>query len=672
MGLENYRGDQALPGDGKETADAASICRPWLPLEAALPLMKKADTLQAAPSIPRVSDSMRNATGPIRVDWTFRDLAPEYKVATAEYNANRVRSLRYLTTAINNIRGTQNGKDAFNLTTALGGLRGADYYKAPLGFAAESLMPWKAQDDSGVSAVCSVAHDDLGQDEARLFVHRRGMAGVYLHPSIIGGDGYQFRAQVSFRDMPTGATHPNWKVLRTRYDSTKLPQAHMAPIRLWRKDSYRAHVQWANVNHWGAYDVQSNRFYEPGMVHMVQEGNNNDFRATQIYSGASGVTAWRKVVSGQITGGMGNNLKADRYRPASEMTLTDDTIWPWSTAKHLGVQAVPAAGTTLARYELVFQNQIREDTWRVYRLPLVLDLLSAIERDHGLLRGHLVGEFRASPQYWVEKYYCSVCNTDHLLMELAAAGGTGVFEACRNGVCAGTLQSSIKEDYRCDQCNSLKTASITARIGGTACTTPCTGTMQQTAQVAASWIRRKVGDANTVKTTYTCDNCGRTTSAVEAPASVGTGAGIACGRPCPRHGTLQPVAGSRTNQEIAGPRPDLSLPSWGGPLGGLFLDTKEGPRTYWSHEIGHHKHLEHAGDVIENPAQHDRATNRVDRAVRRDPDVNSQKWDRDCIMSYVNTEAGPDQAYFCGKCLLKLRGWKVEGLADPSGRLAGP
>lgn len=85
--------------------------------------------------------------------------------------------------------------------------------------------------------------------------------------------------------------------------------------------------------------------------------------------------------------------------------------------------------------------------------------------------------------------------------------------------------------------------------------------------------------------------------------------------------------------------------------------------------------MQHAADQIVVEAQHDRATNTVDAAVTTDPDADSQKWDRACIMGYVcqdDDNTKPDAGYFCGKCLLKLRGWKVEGLADPAGNLAGP
>ena len=670
QGLEDYRGGSISTGDQKVSKDVTSVPRPWLPVEVGIPIMAKADDLHAAdPAAPEVTDAMCAATGPIRVDWTFRDTAPEYKVDTSQYNHSRVRSLKYLTKTITGIKGTHNGKDAFNVTTALGGLRDGDYYKALFGADGDSLMPWKAEADGGVKTVCSVAHDDLGQDEAHLFEKRVGKAGIYLRPSIIGGDGFQFRAQVSFRDMPTSPTHPNWKVLRNRYEAkTTLPQAHTAPIRMWRKDSYRAHIQWSPTPHWGSYDSQCAAFYVPGMVHLIQEGAGTSTKATTLYPIGAGVTNWRTVVSGSVIGTMGANPKTDAYRPAAEMTLTDDTIWPWSTAVHLGVQAVPPAGTTLGGYEGAFQNKIRNDTWRAFREPLSIDVIGMLERNQGVLRGHLIGEFKASPQYWKELYYCSVCNTDHILMELTAAGGSGIGEACRVGVCAGVLKSSIREDYKCDQCGFTKNDAVPSPLLNTACTSLCTGSFTQDIQIG-NWFSRKLGGATSVTTNYSCSKCSRAVSRVEASAAVGAYAGTACGQVCPRHGTMRAVGSTRTAQKIAGPVPDLSLPSWGGPLGGLFLDTKEGPRTYWAHEVAHHKILEHAGDVIIHPVQHDQAAN---AAVSGATDPLGRLWDRDCIMSYINTETGDDRAYFCGKCLLKLRGWKIEGLADPAGGETGP
>jgi hypothetical protein len=672
MDLEQYHGGMSLTGDGKVAKDKSSICRPFLPVEAALPLMKKADKLQdPAPVVPEVTDSMRRATGPIRVDWTFRDLAPEYKVDTSKYTATRVRPLRFLTDVMTNNKGTHNDKDAFNCPVPLGGLRDGNYYQNPFGIETESLMPWKTLADGGVKTVCSVAHDDLGQDEARVYEPRLGKAGVYLQPSIIGGDGYQFRAQVSFRDLPSGSTHPNWKALRDRYDETKLPQAHTSPMRLWRKDSYRAHVRWAAGSNWGAYDGQAATFFEAGMVHLVQEGGGNDFRATQLFTG--GLNAYKAIVTANVTGGMGNS-KPNGYRDAAEITFTDNFVWPWSSARHLGVEGVPPPGTAPGNYAAVFRDQIFTDTWRAFRDPLAFTMLSEIERNHGLLRGHMIAEFDASPPLWIQQYFCDTCGTDQLLIETTSAGGSGVGEYCRVAVCGGKLEVSLIQKYKCNQCGFEKQAFPSAGMAGSLCTAQCTGTIQTSVSLSnlGGWMTSRWSNTEAVTTTYHCDNCSRTFTAVEAGNNRGSKVGTACGLPCPRHGQMTAVP------PIGGPKivpyafRNLSLPSVGMGLGTLFLDTNEGPRTYWAHEVGHHKHLEHAGDVIQNPPQHDQAANTVDATVQRATDPKSRLWDRDCIMSYVNTESGPDAAYFCGKCLLKLRGWKVEGLANPAGNVSGP
>ncbi|MGH9900507.1 MAG: PKD domain-containing protein, partial [Pyrinomonadaceae bacterium] len=41
------------------------------------------------------------------------------------------------------------------------------------------------------------------------------------------------------------------------------------------------------------------------------------------------------------------------------------------------------------------------------------------------------------------------------------------------------------------------------------------------------------------------------------------------------------------------------------------------------------------------------------------------QWDRRCIMSYSRTEYGELEEYFCGKCILRNRGWKVQTIGYP-------
>ena len=257
-------------------------------------------------------------------------------------------------------------------------------------------------------------------------------------------------------------------------------------------------------------------------------------------------------------------------------------------------------------------------------------------------------------------------------MELEATGGSGEYEPCRSNTCAtGVLHSKTVENYTCNKCNAhLTQKSISLKLAGTNCTTPCTGSMVGASQ-AAGWLTRKMSGQDAVNTTYTCNVCGRTNSVVETTGTAGNRNHSACGQICPRGGKMIADGGSRTAQQISAHSDTIGLPSWGGTLGGLFLDTTEGPRTFWAHEIGHHKHLMHAGDVItaSTLTQHDQAGN---PAIVDNRGVKYRKWDRDCIMSYINTEAGPDAAYFCGKGILKLPGWKIDGLADHAIKISGP
>jgi hypothetical protein len=668
MGLEDYHGNMS-GADIKQSKDDAATCRPWIPLEVGVPVMRKNDALNAL-TVPAINDASRAATGAIRIDWTFRDLAAEYKIDTTQYVASRGRPLKYLTDTFAAIKGAHNGKDAWNCTTAVGGIRGADYYKAPFGIDGDSLMPWKALADSGVSAVCSVAHDDLGQDAAQLFDTHLGKAGVYFHPSIIGGDGYQLRAQVSFRDLPSGFTHPNWKALRDRYEVPKLSQAHSAPLRLWRKDSLRAYIPWAPAGEltWGVNDVAFIKFYEPGMVHFEYEGG----AATNIplNSVLPAANDYLKLVESNIAGRKGMNAKTDRYRPKAEFLFSPQYLWPWSTARHLGIQVVPAPAITVADYEDTFlNNDLYNDSWYTYAPPLIHLLLARVERDRGLLRGHLISEFRSSPQYWKETYVCSQCNTHEILIELTAAGGSGVNEDCRVGACAGKLLSSVNETYTCDVCHFARTASVSLNLEGVACTQRCAGVLQKVSSAPTlGWLGSLVGRNSTV---YRCSVCARTSTVNEADAAVGARVGVVCGQIC--NGHMRGAVATKTARAITGPQRNLNFPAIGEPLGALWLMTTGGPRTFWAHEVGHHKHLEHAGDVIVTPAQHDHTSNTVDAALNP-PNVvpaDAAKWDRVCIMSYVNTEAGTDAAYFCGKCILKLRGWKIEGGGAAAGANAG-
>jgi hypothetical protein len=117
----------------------------------------------------------------------------------------------------------------------------------------------------------------------------------------------------------------------------------------------------------------------------------------------------------------------------------------------------------------------------------------------------------------------------------------------------------------------------------------------------------------------------------------------------------------------------IGLPAVGAALGGSWIFTETKPEPTWAHEIGHHKHLEHAASGPGAKAdQHDSEAN---PNVTDPPETVALKrnWDRCCIMSYTSDDSANDRLYFCGRCILKLRGWKVEPAAlAVGGGINGP
>lgn len=156
--------------------------------------------------------------------------------------------------------------------------------------------------------------------------------------------------------------------------------------------------------------------------------------------------------------------------------------------------------------------------------------------------------------------------------------------------------------------------------------------------------------------------------------------GTVCQNPCP--GTYQPIGPARVN-DIGEHTDMMGFPAAGESLGGLWLFCTYGRGvSTWAHEIAHHKHLQHAPTRV--GAGGGGTATQHDSVVGTAPPLSgfpvpTNRWDRVCMMGYIRTGADPadvDRGYFCGKCILKLRGWIVEtGEVDarkPAGNVAGP
>jgi hypothetical protein len=161
---------------------------------------------------------------------------------------------------------------------------------------------------------------------------------------------------------------------------------------------------------------------------------------------------------------------------------------------------------------------------------------------------------------------------------------------------------------------------------------------------------------------YSCNACGAAEDEIEDEATAPGGKNCTCA------GTPAMTLAGQDNAAFRNAKA-FALP-WnhaGMSLGGLFVCSDDSRAKSWAHEFAHHRHLEHAEKTggTKNRKMHDSRPNAVSGDFPgADPSMRKQ-WDRVCVMGYVANKPPKDRHYFCGKCLLKLRGWAVESLPRP-------
>jgi hypothetical protein len=159
---------------------------------------------------------------------------------------------------------------------------------------------------------------------------------------------------------------------------------------------------------------------------------------------------------------------------------------------------------------------------------------------------------------------------------------------------------------------------------------------------------------------YECDSCANGYWWIE----IAAGGGSATGKDCPDCGGHMRRK-APPNVQFPGYN-NFPLPAAGTPLAATWLFTTSDEET-WVHEVGHHRHLEHAASApLDGRAPfrqklHDAEQN-THEAWPAGTSPLDQDWDRCCIMSYTSST---EKLYFCGKCVLRMRGWKVEDLGHP-------
>ncbi len=582
--LNNYRGE--MNANDKEPAiDAETIARPFLPLQADLPLLPRGANLDAEQG--EVNEASRRAIGPLRVDWDFNEIGEDLdNIDITKYKTDRVRSRKWVDDATKSLEANYQGIKCRNCPETHGGIRPSDlssYHAKGIAHGPLSLEPWPAVDDPATKSVCTIVHDDLGQAADKLFDTHQGRAGAFAHPSRVAGDGYRYRARVSFEKLPAGLSQfPNREVLKRRYP--ELPKVHTCGVRLWRKTSFRGYLAWCPPDRstWPANKAPAAEYYTPAFVHFVDEAGPDPAKPLKVDL-APLVTEdeYRDCVCTNVTHSLYKDLT---------ISFSLDKVWPYCHLPHLGLpQGDP--GTNRGNFRSEVMNPAFGWVWSFYRTDLLHLLLQKIEKNIGRLRGHLLVEFLASQEVVIEEYRC--------------------------------------DDPNCD----VTRAEVTT-------------------------------------------NCSDSDLLLETA--------------CPKnHGHKMERYSPRRTKEYD----HLLLSAVGCPLGASWLFT-DGRPDVWSHEMGHHRHMRHAqawprkkGTSVQHdlgkrirvngkwkycgaPAgatleQHDSEVHPGWASVPEEDSIHPDKdrgWDRHCIMSYNSYDL-----YFCGKCLMKNRGWKIMTLPNPAG-----
>jgi hypothetical protein len=457
-------------GDGKVDFDIRDTERPWLPLQIQPALLGRDEQLDAVKDVGAIgddlADKMRRAIGPIRVDWSFDEIdgdtivVPE--VDTTLYGASS-RTKPALEWSLNRDRVEHDRKDVkrhakyFNAPKAAGGTRpngdgsgggsAAAYYKEAFGVGEDnSLWPWRSADDPTREVIATVVHDPLGASHAATdrFAKRRGRAGVYFTPSIMAGDGYRVRAQVRF-EKTAGYDFPNAAALDKRYP--KLPQAQSAKMRVWRKASMRAYLQWASASSFGTAWGELAKHYAIAHVHLINEAgiSNGDLlrRPSNIFPTAADADYLALVRRGVPN--------PSSKRTAAWVRVYDDFAWPWYKHKHLGLKK--AIFNSVDPYADAYKlyNDNMADAWYPYALNLTVIVADWLEKKHGLMRGHILTEFKTTDKVWFMQYDCQTCNTANLFLERENLASESTKNACLSGGCGGKLlnRPTYVGNYKC-------------------------------------------------------------------------------------------------------------------------------------------------------------------------------------------------------------------------------
>jgi hypothetical protein len=566
----NQRPDRGgwMNGDVKIDHDARDMTRSWVPIQVQPVLMKKdrtlhdtSDYLAAVKGDADLLAAMRRAVGPIRIDWSFDEIDGDYDPDAGGVNVRvngldaamygtHSRSKGAIEWLLNDTRHVHRRKDVkrrsilHNARDNRGGVRPANaarYYRNVFGRTADGnkhLIPWKTSDDDARESVVTCVHDDLGPGHAddEKFAKRRGAAGVGFMPSLVAGDGYRVRAQVRF-DKTAGYSFPNAEDLGKRYP--RLAQSHSAKMRMWRKSSIRAYVQWAPTNHFGTAFGQFKKHFAQANVHYVVEGGGAaplQPRPNALFPPEVGGGLNAEYVDAAVKCLPTGNALAD---PAT-MALHQDHVWPWHADDNYGQRTpVVGSGALSTDARAIFEDNELSNQYYVNTIMLATKIVDSIEKSSGLLRGNVIVEMQVSPKYYYMNYECDKCGAFELWLENSATPSKVGGQCAQCADAARKLLNTVRlvGHYTCStgghaQTNDESTAAGSGWTGQVCDQRACGGLLADDMADAAN---------------YLCDSCGYTADFPHMGGVNNHKVGSDCPRGC--GGKLGPTAAVYASQD---------------------------------------------------------------------------------------------------------------------------
>jgi hypothetical protein len=603
--LEGYRPSYGCGDAGLTPANNECLARPWLPLITSPRILSRDTSGEgvASKALANLEDA-RNSVGPVRVDWYATDVEPDYaNIDTSDvgYDKTKVRTFTWVQTETNRHLDEEDGEKYYNCPQSRGGLRPGG---SGGGTNVASYMHQLFGGGTAQSMKPWLSKVDDSLATACTVVHSDvGQAAADIDANAIGHSGLYFR--------PSNIAGDGYR-LHTRVsfddcqDGPTFPNWESLAKRYPEAPSGRS----AQFTLWKRAKMR-------GLVQWTAEAapdpvalSNPTLAAAFVHLVATGQTyaSTPLVDATDFTNTWQRHVTDSTYAGLTPVLKTD-YIWPFCDEERYGVP-VSEKGETISTFLTKVLLPAVKKVWKDKFQEGLADLLvESVERNHGKLDGTIFGMAHVAPEMTYEEYRCSLCHDTQVeVTDKISAGNSLVGKGCEDATCKA--MGGVMEQhswFECNACTEFDHSRQAAEEGrhiklGSPCkVTGCTGTL----------VLNSVGPSTKNYSRF-------------SGGSVAYNAGFI----------------------------------W---IGECHFKKD----SVWPHEYGHCRHLQHseahlgAANSPGNPdaSQHDSTFN---PNLTFGLPAKDDGWDQTCTMSYT-----PGDRFFCGKCVMKLRGWTVENASDP-------